>query len=197
MLRWDIVLVLILILFVHPIVINQPLLIAAVDTIILTIIFYWLIRDYRYAIVIALTIVIVIYYHRRMPSIEEGFDGGDILKELEDLVSQTNTPSTKNNNNDNDNDDDNDNKKDIKESDVNVDDIGLDDDEDKPLKKGELPKLDGDYMSKMTSAKAQRETFRLIDTIQQLDDTIKNLAPTLEKGAGLIERFKKLNLVKM
>lgn len=45
-------------------------------------------------------------------------------------------------------------------------------------------------------AKAQRETFHLINTIKQLDDTVKNLAPTLKQGADIIEKFKKLGLAK-
>lgn len=44
------------------------------------------------------------------------------------------------------------------------------------------------------AAKAQKETFRLINTIKQLDDTINGLAPTLKEGAKIIEKFKKLNL---
>ena len=47
----------------------------------------------------------------------------------------------------------------------------------------------------MTPSKAQRETFRLINTIKQLDETVKGLAPTLKEGAGIIEKFKKLKLV--
>ena len=53
------------------------------------------------------------------------------------------------------------------------------------------------YMTNMTPAKAQRETFRLIDTMKQLDDTMKSLAPTLKQGQGILERFKKLDLIKV
>jgi len=56
-----------------------------------------------------------------------------------------------------------------------------------------VPTKDNEYMKK--SAAAQRETFRLIDTIKQLQDTVENLTPALKQGAGIIEQFKKLNLV--
>ena len=52
-------------------------------------------------------------------------------------------------------------------------------------------------MTNMTPAKAQRETFRLIDTMKQLDDTMKSLAPTLKQCQGILERFKKLDLIKV
>lgn len=55
----------------------------------------------------------------------------------------------------------------------------------------ELPKAGDKYME---SAKAQKETFRLIDTIKQLEETLAMLSPTLKEGATIIEKFKKLNL---
>lgn len=58
-------------------------------------------------------------------------------------------------------------------------------------KNDELPKAGDKYME---SAKAQKETFRLIDTIKQLEETLAMLSPTLKEGATIIEKFKKLNL---
>jgi len=46
------------------------------------------------------------------------------------------------------------------------------------------------------STQAQKETFRLINTIKQLEDTLGGLAPTIKQGAKVIEQFKRLNLVK-
>ena len=46
------------------------------------------------------------------------------------------------------------------------------------------------------STQAQKETYRLINTIKQLEDTLNGLAPTIKQGAKIIEQFKRLNLVK-
>lgn len=61
--------------------------------------------------------------------------------------------------------------------------------------KNELPTLDDNYMKKMTPARAQRETFRLIDTMRMLKDTMEGMGPSLEEGAKIMEKFKKLNLI--
>lgn len=45
-------------------------------------------------------------------------------------------------------------------------------------------------------ASAQRETFRLINTVKQLDTTIKELAPTLKSGKKIIEAYQKLTFRK-
>jgi hypothetical protein len=46
--------------------------------------------------------------------------------------------------------------------------------------------------SEMTPALAQRETFRLIETVKMLEDTMKDLAPTLKEGHKVMESFKKI-----
>jgi molecular chaperone DnaK (HSP70) len=45
-----------------------------------------------------------------------------------------------------------------------------------------------------TASEAQRETFRLIDTVKQLDDTIKSLGPTLTQGKEIMNMFDKIKL---
>lgn len=47
-----------------------------------------------------------------------------------------------------------------------------------------------------TPAGAQRETFRLINTVEQLQNTIKELAPTLKSGRKIIEAYEKLTFRK-
>ncbi len=47
---------------------------------------------------------------------------------------------------------------------------------------------------KFTPAEAQRETFRLIDTVKQLDDTIKSLGPTLSQGKEIMNMFDKIKI---
>lgn len=47
-----------------------------------------------------------------------------------------------------------------------------------------------------TPAGAQRETFRLINTVEQLQSTIKELAPTLNSGRKIIEAYEKLSFRK-
>lgn len=44
----------------------------------------------------------------------------------------------------------------------------------------------------ITPVKAQRETFRLINTIKQLEETMKSMEPTLKQGANLMEKMKAL-----
>ena len=46
--------------------------------------------------------------------------------------------------------------------------------------------------SDMSPALAQRETFRLIETVKMLEDTMKDLAPTLKEGHKVMESFKKI-----
>lgn len=45
-----------------------------------------------------------------------------------------------------------------------------------------------------TPNEAQKQTFKLIDTVKQLDSTIKTLAPTLEIGRKVIDKMKKYKL---
>lgn len=86
---------------------------------------------------------------------------------------------------------------DLKENEVN----GLDNSEldnmlkfsaldDKSEKQGN--KNSDNKTSSMTPAQAQRETFHLIDTVKQLDDTIKSLGPTLTQGKELLKMFDKI-----
>lgn len=54
-------------------------------------------------------------------------------------------------------------------------------------------KLNSDKKN-LSPAEAQRETFRLIDTVKQLDDTIKALGPTLSQGKQIMNMFDKIKL---
>ena len=45
-----------------------------------------------------------------------------------------------------------------------------------------------------TPSEAQKQTYKLIDTVRQLDSTIKTLAPTLEIGRKVIDKMKKYKL---
>ncbi len=45
-----------------------------------------------------------------------------------------------------------------------------------------------------TPHQAQKETFRLINTVNQLNKTITNLAPTIKQGRELLNMFDKLKL---
>ena len=49
-------------------------------------------------------------------------------------------------------------------------------------------------VSENSASTAQRESFRLIDTVKELDSTIKSLSPTLTQGKQIIDMMKKLNL---
>jgi hypothetical protein len=49
-------------------------------------------------------------------------------------------------------------------------------------------------LSENTASSAQRESFRLINTVKELDSTIKSLSPTLNQGKQIIDMMKKLNL---
>jgi hypothetical protein len=48
-----------------------------------------------------------------------------------------------------------------------------------------------------TPAEAQRETYNLIDTVKQLELTVKNITPTLTEGKRVLEAFEKMDLDKM
>ena len=54
-------------------------------------------------------------------------------------------------------------------------------------------KLNSDKKN-LSPAEAQRETFRLIATVKQLDDTIKALGPTLSQGKQIMNMFDKIEL---
>ena len=141
----------------------------------MSIVIYWLTDDIY--ISLALSFIITFVYYITNNKMYENFENDkkemkvdEIIKELSN-ISETMKKD----------DETEEKKKEITEDDINI----LDDDD-------KTPTEDNEYME---SAKAQRETFRLINTIKQLDDTVKTLAPTLKQGASIIEKFKKLNLI--
>lgn len=148
------------------------------------IIIFWLTKDVYKSGLISFTIT-TIYY---MTNVEyyENFENKDLnveklVKELSNISNTINTDDDVENNNDNaDNIDDNAD---------NIDDIKFDDIDD-----NDAPSLDSDNEF-IKSTKAQKETFRLINTIKQLNHTVNNLAPALKQGANIIDKFKKLNLI--
>ncbi len=138
----------------------------------MTIILYWITNNIYQSLMISFLISLVFYISHNN-YVCEGFDTEDI--KIDDIVKELTQLS-------------NDTVKDKKDE-INEDDLTLFEDADKD----KTPTItDNKYME---SAKAQRETFRLINTIKQLDDTVKNLAPTLQQGANIIAKFKKLNLI--
>ncbi len=158
----------------------------------MVIIIFWLTNDIYKAICVAFIITLVFYVTQN--DVSEGFENkeikvDEIVKELTDLSQKAAEEKP-------DEDEDKDStplnsvplnkKEEIQDDDVNL----LEDEE----KHENTPDLNNKYIE---SAKAQRETFRLINTIKQLDETVKNLAPTLKEGAGIIEKFRKLNLVQL
>lgn len=66
----------------------------------------------------------------------------------------------------------------------NIDD-GEESDDDEPMigKKNSAAKT----ASQMSLGEAQRETFKLIDTLEQLDSTMKAIAPTVAQGKSMME----------
>jgi hypothetical protein len=156
----------------------------------LSIIIYWLTNNIYKSVAISF-IVTFIYYITNNTSYEnfenQDLKVDDIVKELTNISDTIN----KDNNEDEDNED-KDNEKTYENLDqeekkeITEDDIELFDDDDK------TPTESNKYIE---SAKAQRETHRLINTIKQLQDTVEHLAPTLKQGATIINKFKKLNLI--
>ncbi len=63
------------------------------------------------------------------------------------------------------------------------------DDEDEVVEKNKNKNID-DY----NPAVAQRETYRMIDTVKQLKTTVESLAPTIKEGRKILETFKKLDI---
>lgn len=43
--------------------------------------------------------------------------------------------------------------------------------------------------SSMTAHEAQKQTYKLIDTVQQLTETMKNLEPTLKSGQDILDKL--------
>jgi len=137
----------------------------------MSIIIYWITNDIYQAIILSFTISLLFYITNCQFGIYEGFEEKDKEIDVDKIIGElTNLSSVERK----------DNIDEIKEEDLEL----LDD---------KTPTTNNDYMVK--SAKAQRETHRLIDTIKQLQDTVENLTPALKQGASIIEQFKKLNLV--
>lgn len=72
---------------------------------------------------------------------------------------------------------------------INLDPASDSEDEDKEKKLNENKKIE-DY----GPADAQKETYRMIDTVKQLKTTVESLAPTIKEGRKILEAFKKLDL---
>ena len=54
--------------------------------------------------------------------------------------------------------------------------------------------LDKKETKDYTPSEAQKQTYKLIDTVKQLDSTIKTLAPTLEIGKKVLDKMKEYKL---
>jgi hypothetical protein len=52
-------------------------------------------------------------------------------------------------------------------------------------------------LSEYTPSEAQKRTFGLIDSIKQLEDTVKQLTPTLVEGKRVLDAFEKLDIHNM
>lgn len=156
------------------------------------IIFYWIFKDMYIAL--GASSVLLILYNLYWEQYEEGFESGDMdniiksLKEVSDKYALSDDGGSAKLPEEDD---------DITKEEDDIDQIlnDVDEKEDNISTDG-VPSIlsDSKYFDNLTPAKAQRETFRLIKTIEQLDDTMKSLAPTLKKGATLIDKFKKLNI---
>jgi energy-coupling factor transporter transmembrane protein EcfT len=81
---------------------------------------------------------------------------------------------------------------DITDNDLkNIDDDNSDNDENAPE---HFNTKDIDYNS-YTPAKAQRETYRLINTVKQLSETIEHLEPTLKKSKKMMKMLNEMKNV--
>ena len=65
------------------------------------------------------------------------------------------------------------------------------------MAKKESPYADNKETDSYTPAEAQRETFRLINTVKQLKETMDGMMPTMKAGASLIEMYKKMGGTKL
>lgn len=123
----------------------------------------------------------------------ENFETEEIMKQLDELsekvttnnmVNSNSNTDTNKNSTDSSNVDENEDTNADKE--IDISEIDFDKDNSGNIDQNDVEK------KYMTASDAQKETFRLINTIKQLDDTVKNLTPTLKQGADIIDRFKKL-----
>ena len=48
----------------------------------------------------------------------------------------------------------------------------------------------------MTADEAQKQTYKLIDTVKQLNATMKTLAPTLKSGQDILEKLESYKMKK-
>ena len=191
---------------------------------ILFIISNWCVKSLPLAIFSSIILVLLLSFIRCNRNVRENFDDDkdkDAYTKLDD-DDNTKDDSTKDDddstkddstNDDNTKDDVNKDKDEIikgrhnvvrnienKKSDNISDDLGLSEitkmleglEDEKEDNKG--TKSTSDDTSKLGAAGAQRETFRLINTVNELDKTLKALSPTLNQGKNIIEMMKKLNL---
>jgi len=148
----------------------------------ITIMAYWISRNFYHAVSFAFIISLLLCM-KDTPNYRESFENEglkDTDVNVNKLVKELTNLTDANVNNVN-----NVGKGAITEDDLNLFEESKEDDG--------IPDENNKYMQ---STKAQKETFRLINTIQQLNDAVNQLAPTLQQGAGIIEKFKKLNLIK-
>lgn len=174
----DNIIIIVVILILLSTIVKNNIMRILVSFFLMTFISFCLTKDIYKSI--GLSFFLSLIYYLTSPDIQEGFENEEInvnslVKELTNLASK-NEEVNKEVNQDVKNSD-----KEITEEDTNL----LEQDDNAPSEGNKY----------MESAKAQRETFRLINTIKQLDETVNSLAPTLKQGADIIEKFKKLNLI--
>ena len=172
----------------------------------------WCIKSLPLAIFTSIILVLLLSFIRCHQNVRENFDDDKdkdaYTKPDEDAKSNEDTKPDEDTKSDED-----DKSSDIEKNRTNVtrqiehkkvdtisDDLGLSEiskmlegvDDDKEDSKG--TKSTSDDHTKLGAAGAQRETFRLINTVNELDKTLKALSPTLNQGKNIIEMMKKLNL---
>lgn len=184
-------LVIIIILIILSTILNNYYINLFIYLIILTFIFNLFAKNLATSFLIALFIVLFLTYANQTFEPFETSDNKDtgddkskkLLDDIKKLAKISDTTSD-------DTEFDNIGEKDQFEEDEENDEKN----DEKNGEKKEKKKGEGEDDEYTKATKAQKETFRLINTIKQLDDTINGLAPTLKEGAKIIEKFKKLNL---
>ena len=155
---------------------------------ILYIISHWCLKSLPLAIFTSVILVLLLTFVRCNNNVTENFedeDKKDEDKKDEDEILKGRTNVVRNI----------ENKKGDMSDDLGLSEIskmleGLEDE--KEDNKGLKSTSDGN--DKLGASGAQRETFRLINTVNELDKTLKALSPTLNQGKNIIEMMKKLNL---
>lgn len=79
-------------------------------------------------------------------------------------------------------------------NDLNDDETGLINDVDDDDDTLNFKKLKGKKKSAYTPAQAQRATYKLIDTVKQLEQTMNNLGPTLKMGHRVMKSMQKFGI---